>query len=153
MKSKIPPEWKIRLHKQGTEDQREMTGSSEESDGEHEFEFSPNQLLHLHQTLPISPKAAQKLNFPTNPKPDTVEPKIHSVPKDIVNESDSDHTTNQQDQYVDFNVSELNESKDASVQGAQHDDSTNMKEASPDQLSPQSLMSSRELLFQKIHGH
>ena len=143
MKSKIPPEWKIRLHKQGTEDQRETTGSSEESDGEHEFEFSPNQLLHLHQTLPISPKAAQKLNFPTNPKPDTKP----------VNESDSDHTTNQQDQYVDFNVSELNESKDASVQGAQHDDSTNMKEASPDQLSPQSLMSSRELLFQKIHGH
>ena len=67
MKSKIPPEWKIRLHKQGTEDQRETTGSSEESDGQHEFEFSPNQLLHLHQTLPYLQKQHKNSIFQQTP--------------------------------------------------------------------------------------
>ena len=34
---------------------------------------------------------------------------MYSVTKDIANERGSDHKANQQDQYVDFNVSELNE--------------------------------------------
>ena len=73
MKSKISPEGKIKLHIQGAEDPRKTTSSSEESDNEHELEFTPNQLLHLCQTLPTYPrKVAQKLNFETNPKPDTV---------------------------------------------------------------------------------
>ena len=32
---------------------------------------------------------------------------MHSIPQDIANESGSDFKTNQQDQYVDFNVSGL----------------------------------------------
>ena len=42
---------KIKLHKQGVEDPRETKSSSEESDIEYELEFTPNQLLHLYQTL------------------------------------------------------------------------------------------------------
>ena len=65
MKNKELPERKIKLQKQGPEDPRETTGSSEESDSEcklkfapnqllHlQLKFAPNQLLHLHQTLPI----------------------------------------------------------------------------------------------------
>ena len=34
---------------------------------------------------------------------------MHPVPQDIANEGGSYHKANQQDQYVDFNVSELNE--------------------------------------------
>ena len=34
---------------------------------------------------------------------------MHPVTQDIANEGGSDHNTNQQDQYVDFNVSGLNE--------------------------------------------
>ena len=34
---------------------------------------------------------------------------MHHVIQDIANEGGSDHKANQQDQYVDFNVSELNE--------------------------------------------
>ena len=34
---------------------------------------------------------------------------MHFVPQDITNEEGSYHKTNQQDQYVDFNLSELNE--------------------------------------------
>ena len=41
---------------------------------EYELEFTPNQILHLHQILPIYPrKVGQKsLNFETQPKPDTI---------------------------------------------------------------------------------
>ena len=53
MKNKKLPERKIKLQKQGPEDPRETTGSSEESDSECKLKFAPNQLLHLHQTLPI----------------------------------------------------------------------------------------------------
>ena len=53
MKNKELPERKIKLQKQGPEDPRETTGSSEESDSECKLKFAPNQLLHLHQTLPI----------------------------------------------------------------------------------------------------
>ena len=61
MKDKISPARKIKLHKQGPEDPKERTSSSEELDSEYESEFTPNQLLHLHQTLPIYPrKVAQK---------------------------------------------------------------------------------------------
>ena len=53
MKNKISLEritlGKIRLHKQRAE---ETTSSSEELDSEYESEFSPNHLLHLHQTPP-----------------------------------------------------------------------------------------------------
>ena len=60
MKNKISPE-KIKLHKQLAEDPRRTTSLSEESDSEHELEFTPNQLLHLRQTLPIYPRiVAQK---------------------------------------------------------------------------------------------
>ena len=34
---------------------------------------------------------------------------MHSVPQDIANKRDSEHKINQQDQCVDFNLSELNE--------------------------------------------
>ena len=34
---------------------------------------------------------------------------MHPVPQDIANEGGSDQKTNRQDQYVDFNMSELNE--------------------------------------------
>ena len=34
---------------------------------------------------------------------------MHPVPQDIANGGGSDHNTNQQEQYVDFNVSESNE--------------------------------------------
>ena len=54
-------------------------------------------------------KVAQKSNFETHPKVDTVEPKIYSVLQEIAHERGSDHKANQQDQYVEFNVSELNE--------------------------------------------
>ena len=47
MKNKISPERKIKLHKQGAENPKETTCSSEESDSEYELEFTPNQLLHL----------------------------------------------------------------------------------------------------------
>lgn len=43
---------------------------------------------------------------------------MHSVPQDIANERDSDHKTNQQHEYVDYNVSALNHRNDTSVQGA-----------------------------------
>ena len=100
MKSKISPERKIKLHIQEAEDPRKTKSSSEESDSEYELEFTPNQLLHLCQTLPIYPrKVAQKLNFEANPKPDTVTFKMNSVPpQNIANERDSDHKTNQQDE-------------------------------------------------------
>ena len=67
MKNKISPERKIKLHKQGAEDPREITSSSEESDSDYKLEFTPNHLLQTHQTLPIYPrKVAQKpLNFET----------------------------------------------------------------------------------------
>ena len=48
-------------------------------------------------------------NFETHPKPDTTERTINFVPHDIVDEGGSNHKKNQQDQYVDFNLSELNE--------------------------------------------
>ena len=109
MTNKTSPEMKIKLHKQGAENPWETTSSSEESDSEYE-DFTPKQLLHLHQTILIYPrKVLQMPNFETHPKSDTVEPKIRSVPQGISIERGSEHKTNQQDQYVDFNVSELNE--------------------------------------------
>ena len=112
MTDKISPERKIKLHKQGAEDPRETTSSSKESDREYNLEFTPIQLLHIHQTLPIYPrKVAQKPpNFETHPKQDTIEPMMYySIPQDIANEGDSYHKTSQQDQHVYFNVSTLNE--------------------------------------------
>ena len=41
---------------------------------------------------------------------------MHPVPQGIANEGGSDHKTNQQDQYVDFNVSELNKSRPLPLQ-------------------------------------
>ena len=108
MKNKTSPEMKIKLHKQGAENPWETT-IREESDSEYE-EFTLKQLLHLHQTILIYPrKVLQMPNFETHPKSGTVEPKIRSVPQGISIERGSEHKTNQQDQYVDFNVSELNE--------------------------------------------
>ena len=67
----------------------------------------PNKLLNLHQTLPIHQrKVAQKPNFETHSKPDTVESKMYSTPQDIANERGSDDKANQEDQSVDFNVFE-----------------------------------------------
>ena len=111
MKNKISPERKIKLHKPGAEDPRETTGLSEESDSEYELEFTPNQHLHLLQTLPIYPRkvAQNPTNFVKHQKSGTIEPKMNPLPQDIANEGGSDHKTNQQDQYVDFNESELNE--------------------------------------------
>ena len=58
----------------------------------------------------IPRKIAQKPpNFETHPKPDTIEPQTHHVPQGITNNGGSDHKKNKQDEYVDFNVSELNE--------------------------------------------
>ena len=92
------------------EDPRETTSSIEVSYSEYELEFAPNQLLHLHQTLTIYPrKVSQKPNFETQPKPHKVEPKMHSAPQDIANRKGLNDKTKQQDQHVDFNVSELNE--------------------------------------------
>ena len=92
------------------EDPRETTSSIEVSYSEYELEFTPNQLLHLHQTLTIYPrKVSQKSNFETQPKLHIVEPKMHSVPQDIANRKSLNDKTKQQDQHVDFNVSELNE--------------------------------------------
>ena len=78
---------------------------------EYELELTPNQFLHLYQALPIYPrKVTQKPpNFETHPKLDITECKMHPVPQDIANEGGSHHKANQQYQYVDFNVSELNE--------------------------------------------
>ena len=60
----------------------------------------------------IPRKIAQKPpNFETHPKPDTIEPQTHHVPQGITNNGGSDHKTNKQDEYVDFNVSELNEKR------------------------------------------
>ena len=117
MKNKISPDIKnktpkrkIKLHKQRAEDPRETTSSSEESDSEYELELAPNQLLHLRQThTPKNSSKHKKHNFERHPKPDIVEPKMHSVPQDIANKRDSEHKINQQDQCVDFNLSELNE--------------------------------------------
>ena len=112
MTDKISPERKIKLHKQGAEDPRETTSSSKESEREYNLEFTPIQLLHIHQTLPKYPrKVAQKLpNFETHPKQDTTEPMMYySIPQDIANEGDSYHKTSQQNQHVYFNVSTLNE--------------------------------------------
>ena len=87
MKNKISPDRKIKLHKQGAEDPRETTNSSEEWDKEYQLVFTPSQRLHLHQTLSIYPrKVTQKLNFEIHPKPDTVESKMNSLPQDIANE-------------------------------------------------------------------
>ena len=112
MTDKISQERKNKLNKQGAEDPSETASSSKESDREYNLEFTPIQLLHIHQTLPIYPrKVAQKPpNFETHPKPDTIEPMMYySIPQDIANEGDSYHKTNQQDQHVYFNVSRLNE--------------------------------------------
>ena len=64
------------------------------------------------------PPYTTKTLFETEAKPYTVQPKMHSLPQDIVSERDSDHKTSKQDQYVDFNVLEKKESKDASEQSA-----------------------------------
>ena len=47
MKSKISPERRIKLYKQGAEDPGK-TSSSDESDSEFKLKFTPNQLLHLN---------------------------------------------------------------------------------------------------------
>ena len=65
-----------------------------------------NQLLYLRQQIYTQ---AQKSNFETHPKVDTVESKIYSELQEIANERGSDYKANLQDQYVEFNVSELNE--------------------------------------------
>ena len=117
MKNKVSPERKIKLPEHGAEDPRVTTSSSKESDSEYELEFTSNLILHLHQTLPIhSIKIAQKPpNIETHPKKDTTEHKMYPVSQDIANEGGSDHKTNKQDQYVDFNVSELNEKRSSEM--------------------------------------
>ena len=53
MKNKISPKKKPKLLKQGVKDPIETANSKQDSDSEYNLYFTLNQLLHMHQNLPI----------------------------------------------------------------------------------------------------